>query len=1071
MDKEIKNTPTCDICQPCCPNVKIDKIEEGMTGKEVADLLYNNFDKLNKSKANKCVERKVRHLLRGENGIYNETAKNKFIQQVFYTWSKKDYNSTIDYILNNAPSIEVGTTTTLPAGSQATVTATKDGRDAVLNFGIPKGDKGDQGIKGDSGVQLGDIVLSQELGDNEDAVMSQKATTDKFTELSNKLIKLVHIGNWNSAQTYANKIGDYFYAGSNKIFKRISTEDLNSPDSTESWEIKDGSIFTYADELYVYNGTTLVRTVINTIDEAKQYSDGLYDEFAPNISWEQGSFNGLGEDVDSEVYIRTNKVATSLNFVVTFDENIYIVAANFSYNSEDTRKNENLKSGEVYSQYGPFVRFALKRIDGTNPEISEAQNIRIEMVTTTSTRKAVEHFNRDITEKLDGIKLTTSNTTAAGVYYTYHNKLKFKKGDTLVVSASDNFDFDNCPSISVEYRINSEYISKAGEITKDNRNLLLVMPYEYDITVKFSSLAPLNDTNYVTIYASVKAQLTAESERLDGRIDELVKSNYGIKKIIDWEQGSINGNGEDAANETRYRSPKIPINKGDRILLLLPPNLNYSINRYNPKTQSRENLTNIYWSIGLDGQIEDDFVRISVGHKDGTLPTMEDINTAKYVILPPSVYPSQYNVIIASSDSSEADKAKADIVCGEGDVCRIINAAVNINFQCTQTLLLAGTYILDEVLQVETLGLMKGNDCCILSYTPITSGNGGKKATVIDGVGIASFDLSNSGITTVTTTVFREGDEVASHPTTVSLFRVSSKYEDTNGASILFGVHLFKMKNFQILCKDTKPLVCVDGLMASAFVLDNARILADTTVHPFYKFPVDGLIGVRGVQGSNNGIHNKISKVLCLFFYKGFDMGGEHFILEDCLAHHCYYGYSWGDYECRIQLEHPNMMIGCSAEQCFYLMKLGRYGCTTEEELEELGKQNQTQPFICLCMSIEGSFETSGMSEQGYEDGWHSMKGIHEVFPGKYYGTMEVEYLSNKLFDNSNGDNFIQRMIKLPISGNKSILLTRGEQTYMQRFFDTMERKWITCIEPFANKWVYDDGTEVSLSQNNLISF
>ena len=143
MDKEIKNTSACDTCQPCCPNVKIDKIEEGMTGKEVADLLYNNFDKLNKSKANKCVERKVRHLLRGENGIYNETAKNKFIQQVFYTWSKKDYNSTIDYVLNNAPSIEVGTTTTLPAGSQATVTATKDGRDAVLNFGIPKGDKGD----------------------------------------------------------------------------------------------------------------------------------------------------------------------------------------------------------------------------------------------------------------------------------------------------------------------------------------------------------------------------------------------------------------------------------------------------------------------------------------------------------------------------------------------------------------------------------------------------------------------------------------------------------------------------------------------------------------------------------------------------------------------------------------------------------------------------------------------------------------------------------------------------------------------------------------------------------------
>lgn len=106
MNEQLKNTPTCDTCQPCYPNVKIDKIEEGMTGKEVADLLYNNFDKLNKSKANKCVERKVRHLLRGENGIYNETAKNKFIQQVFYTWSKKDWKSTLEYIKENIAKAE-----------------------------------------------------------------------------------------------------------------------------------------------------------------------------------------------------------------------------------------------------------------------------------------------------------------------------------------------------------------------------------------------------------------------------------------------------------------------------------------------------------------------------------------------------------------------------------------------------------------------------------------------------------------------------------------------------------------------------------------------------------------------------------------------------------------------------------------------------------------------------------------------------------------------------------------------------------------------------------------------------
>lgn len=101
MNEQINNTPICDTCKPCCPNVQIDKIEEGMTGKEVADLLYNNFDKLNKSKANKCVERKVRNIIKGENKVFNETAKNAFINKIFYTWSKKDWNTTLQYIKDN----------------------------------------------------------------------------------------------------------------------------------------------------------------------------------------------------------------------------------------------------------------------------------------------------------------------------------------------------------------------------------------------------------------------------------------------------------------------------------------------------------------------------------------------------------------------------------------------------------------------------------------------------------------------------------------------------------------------------------------------------------------------------------------------------------------------------------------------------------------------------------------------------------------------------------------------------------------------------------------------------------
>lgn len=48
----------------------------------------------------------------------------------------------------DAGTVDVGTTTTLPAGSSAAVTNVGSDQAAVLDFFIPKGDKGDQGDTG-----------------------------------------------------------------------------------------------------------------------------------------------------------------------------------------------------------------------------------------------------------------------------------------------------------------------------------------------------------------------------------------------------------------------------------------------------------------------------------------------------------------------------------------------------------------------------------------------------------------------------------------------------------------------------------------------------------------------------------------------------------------------------------------------------------------------------------------------------------------------------------------------------------------------------------------------------------
>ena len=51
------------------------------------------------------------------------------------------------------PNVTIGTTTTLEAGQEATVTNTGIGGNAILNFGIPRGPQGEQGPKGDQGEQ------------------------------------------------------------------------------------------------------------------------------------------------------------------------------------------------------------------------------------------------------------------------------------------------------------------------------------------------------------------------------------------------------------------------------------------------------------------------------------------------------------------------------------------------------------------------------------------------------------------------------------------------------------------------------------------------------------------------------------------------------------------------------------------------------------------------------------------------------------------------------------------------------------------------------------------------------
>lgn len=69
----------------------------------------------------------------------------------WYVWDTNT-GAYVDSGVDASITVSVGTTTTLPAGSSATVTNSGTGTDPILNFGIPKGDTGAAGADGSDGA-------------------------------------------------------------------------------------------------------------------------------------------------------------------------------------------------------------------------------------------------------------------------------------------------------------------------------------------------------------------------------------------------------------------------------------------------------------------------------------------------------------------------------------------------------------------------------------------------------------------------------------------------------------------------------------------------------------------------------------------------------------------------------------------------------------------------------------------------------------------------------------------------------------------------------------------------------
>lgn len=202
----------------------------------------------------------------------------------WWTWDT-DTNQYVDSGVDAGVSVTVGTTTTLPAGSDATVTNSGTDTDPILNFGIPQGEAGQDGADG-VGVPSGGTTGQ---------VLKKKSGTDYDTEWANES------GGGSGGHTIINSAGTSMTQRDGLQFSGLNVTDDSGNDKT---------VVTLPTPDYVdaqYNSSTTYSKGMTCISGNKRYeyinSTASSGHTPPNATyWSEKS---VASEISKWEYIKT----------------------------------------------------------------------------------------------------------------------------------------------------------------------------------------------------------------------------------------------------------------------------------------------------------------------------------------------------------------------------------------------------------------------------------------------------------------------------------------------------------------------------------------------------------------------------------------------------------------------------------------------------------------------------------------------------------------------------------------------------------------------------------------------